>query len=566
MQQIVTEHPDSHRGMNQITLDPLWKSPFGAGAYLYGLLPMLLAIAGIVLLLACTNVANLLLIKSVARRRELAIRLSMGASRGRLIRQLLLESLLLSIAGGAVAVWLTSWTAETFAYFVPPTSNGVVFNIKVDYWVLLATLSVSVLSGALFGILPALRSSSLAPVTVLKEEATSMTSGGRKLRLSDGLVIAQIALSMLMLVCAGLFIRSLLHAQSNDPGFDSNGVLLASMDLRTIGYTPSAGIEFERQLLAKIEGLPGVVSATFSNWVPMGSGKHTETIDVEGYVPRPHESMDVQRANVGPNFFRTLRIPLAEGRDITEQDMPKSSQAIVVNQALADRYWPGQKAIGKRIRIREQWRTVVGVSRNSIYARMKEGPQPQVFIPQFQDFYQDTCILTRTTGDPQSLIAAVEKTVHEMSADLALYGITTLKSTVRLASILEQIAATVVGILGVVALALATVGIYGVVAYTTSRRTREVGIRIALGASKAQIYQLVLSQGLRLVIIGLTVGIALALALARYLRSMLFGVTDTDLLTFVAVAILLTVVALAACCIPARRAANTETTWALRYE
>ncbi len=567
MQQIIETSRNVDRGPSQITLDPLWRSPFGANVYMYKTLPMLLALAAVLLLLACANVANLLLVRSVTRRREIALRLSMGASRWRLVRQLLVESLLLALLGGGVAMLLTTWTAGTFAAFFPPTANlPLTLNGHTDRVVLLATLLISIVTAALFGVLPALRTSSLTPIAVLKEEAGSMSSGVHKSQLSRALVVAQLSLSLLLLICAGLFIRSLKNAQRLDPGFDPNHVLLASYELGPAGYSEAQGIAFHRQLLSKLEALPGVESVTLADFSPLSFTIHTDYVHPDGYVPQPHESMEIDRAVVGPNYFRTMRTPLLAGRDFTEQDSEKSQPVAIVNREFADRYWPGQDAVGKRISVYGQGFTVVGVARNGKYRRLVYAPEPVVFLPLFQDYYGLVIIHARVSGDPQTYAAAVERTVHELNADLPVFGVTTLKSSMRLGSIFERVAGTFAGAFGFVALILAAVGIYGVIAYTTRQRTHEIAIRMALGAGRYDVLRLVLGQGAKMALLGVALGLAAAMGLTRLMSDMLYGVSATDPLTFTAVAILLILVALVACYIPARRATKVDPMVALRYE
>jgi predicted permease len=566
MQQIIETSRNVDRGPSQITLDPLWRSPFGANVYMYKTLPMLLALAAVLLLLACANVANLLLVRSVTRRREIALRLALGASRWRLLRQLLVESVLLALAGGGLAMLLTTWTAGTFAAFIPPTSLPLTLNGHADRTVLLVTMVISVLSAMIFGILPGLRTSSLAPITVLKEEAGSMSGGIHKSRLSRALVVVQISLSLLLLICAGLFIRSLQNAQRLDPGFDPNHVLLASYELGPAGYSRTQGIAFHLQLLSKLEALPGVESVTLADFSPLSFTIHSDYVHPDGYVPQPHESMEINRAIVGPNYFRTMRTPLLAGRDFTEQDGEKSQPVAIVNQEFADRYWPRQDTVGKRISVYDQWFTVVGVARNGKYRRLIYAPEPVIFLPLFQVYRGLVIIHARVSGDPQAYAAAVEKTVHQLNADLPVFDVTTLESSMRLGSIFERIAGTFAGAFGLLALILAAVGIYGVIAYTTRQRTHEIAIRIALGAERVAVFWLVLGQGLLLTLTGLAAGIAVSLALTRYLKSVLFGVTATDVLTYAAVVLLLCLVSLVACYIPARRATKIDPMVALRYE
>jgi predicted permease len=567
MQGIVEQYPDSHRGPNQITLDPLWRSPFGANVYMYKGLPMLLALAAVLLLLACANVANLLLVRSVARRREVALRLAMGAGRWRLVRQLLVESLLLALLGGAIAMLLTNWTAGSLAAFFPPAPNlPLAINGHSDSRVLAATILVSILTALIFGILPALRSSSVAPVTVLKEEAGSMSGGIHKSRLSRGLVVAQISLSLLLLICAGLFARSLQKAQRVDPGFDPNHVLMASYELGPLGYSETQGIAFHRQLLSKLSALPGVESVTLADFSPLSFTIHSDYIRPDGYLPQPGESMEVSRGIVGPNFFWTMHIPLIAGRDFTEQDTEKSQPVTIVNEAFVNRYWPGQNAIGKRISIYDEWFNVVGVVRNGKYRRLVYPPEPVFFQPLYQRYRGLVMIHARVAGDPQSYAGEVERTVHQINADLPVFAVTTLRSSMRFGSVFERLAGTFAGAFGLLAVVLAAVGIYGVIAYTTRQRTHEIAIRMALGAQRAAVLRLVLGQGLRLTLAGLGVGIAVSLALTRYLKSQLYGVATSDVWTYAAVTFLLCLVSLVACYIPARRATKVEPMEALHYE
>ena len=566
MQRIVEQFPDSHFGHNEIGLYPLWRAPDGANAYFYILLPMLLAIAGAVLLLACANVANLLLVRSVSRRTEIAIRVSMGASRWRVMRQLLVESLLLALAGGSGAMLLTSWTVGVFAEFIPPTDFPVSLDVRLDRTVLLVTLILSVLSGLFFGLLPALRSASLAPAAVLKEDTARASGGRRKVRLTTTLAVVQLALSLLLLTSAGLFIRGFRRAQRFDPGFKPDHVLVASFDLFPAGYTQAQGLEFDRQLFSKLNALRGVRSASLADDVPLGFTRNTEMIKLEGYVAEPRETMDVRSATVGADYLRTMDIPLLAGREFTPQDTRDTQQVAVVNQALVDRYWPHQDAVGRRLWAEGRWFTVIGVARNSNYDRLNEAPMPFLYLPLFQVYYQHPTIHARVWGDPLAAASAVEKAVHELNADLPVFDVDSLGSRIQVASANQRIAGTFVGTFGMLALTLATVGIYGVIAYTTRQRAHEIGIRVALGAKRRDILRLVLGQGLRMTLAGLAFGLLISLILTPFLRSQLFGVTTTDALTYGSVAVLLVAVALAACYIPARRAAKVEPMVALRHE
>jgi predicted permease len=566
MQGIAARYPESHRGDNRITTDPLWRSPFGVNVYLSGTLPILLALAAVLLLLACANVANLVLVRSVSRRRELAIRLSVGAGRGMLIRQLMVENLLIALAGGLVALGSTVWTAKALAAFLPPTTLPLSMNGSVDARVMWATMLVSICTAVLSGVAPALRSSHLSPAAVLKDEALNTAGGLHKSRLAAGLVVAQIALSLLLLACAGLFFRSLQMAQKADPGFDSGRVLLVTYDLDPMGYSDASGIEFDRHVIARVKELPGVESATLADFSPLSFTIHSDGILPEGYVPRPHESIEADRGQVGPHYLQTMKTPLLEGRDFTDADNAASQPVVIVNQALVDRYWPGQNALGKRIQSGGKWKTVVGVAANGKYRRLINDPAPLVLFPLAQRYSNEVILHVRSKGDPQLLGRAVEQTIHGMNANLPLYNMTTLETNMRLGSVFERIAVAFAGSFGLLALILAAVGIYGVVAYSSWQRTHEIGIRIALGAGKGDIIRRVLAHGLGLTLIGIAVGIAASFLLTRFLSSMLYGIGATDLVTFATVAFALCLVALLACFLPARRAASVDPIQALRTQ
>ena len=564
--QIAKEFPDTHRGATVATLYPLWRAPWGANYYLRTILFFLMAISGVILLLACINVANLMLVRSVTRRREMAIRLSIGATRWRLVRQLLVESLILSCCGGGTAMLLTLWTSGTFGDFIPPSGVPVYMNFHADSTVLYATLMISLLTGVIFGILPALRSSSLAPVNVLKEESGSASGGRRRARLSSAMVVAQIAMSLLLLVCAGLFIRSFRVKEQFNPGFNPQNVLLETYDLGAVGYNRASGMAFHRQLLTKLNAIPGVESAALASWVPMSMSISRTHVDADGYVPQPHEAMEIDVAEVAPDYLRTMQIPLTAGREFAATDTEQSQPVAMVDQEFVRRYWPNRLAIGNRVRVNGKWYTVVGVTANFDTAGIGQKPTPFVYLPLFQNYAALAAIHLRVSGSPLAYVHIVEETVHSLDADLPLTDIATLESRIELSSTEQRIGGVFVGAFGFLALILAAVGVYGVLAYTTQQRTHELGIRMALGAEPATIFGLVLRQGALLAILGIAIGLGASLVLTRAMASQLFGVSPSDPLTYAVVGILLLGVALVACYIPARRAMRVDPMVALRYE
>jgi predicted permease len=562
-------YPEEHKGHDTVTVYPLWRNPFGLNQFMSKLLPALMCIAGLVLLLACVNVANLMLVRAVGRRREIAIRMALGVSRWRLVRQLLVESLIVSLAGGVVALVITLWTQGTLMKFMPVTEDiPLSLTVTADRTVLLATLVISALTGVIFGILPALRSSGVAPAAVLKEETGSASGTLRKARLASSLVIAQISLSLLLLVCAGLFIRSFRSAQQIDPGFNPHNVLIASYDLFTAGYSDSTGAEFDRQLVSKLESLPGVQSAALSDREPLSFGGGSTSVKPEGYVSPANESMETQAAIITPNFLQTMQIPIMKGRDFTLQDTKSSQRVVIVSEAFANRYWPNQEPLGKQLNsdFTHEWFKVVGVARDAKERGLNEKPMPFVYLPLYQIYRPTMIINARVAGDPMTFANTIQKAVHDMNPELVVYDMTTLEVRSQFASFGQRIAGTFVGAFGLLALALAAVGIYGVTSYTTRQRTHEIGIRVTLGATRRDVLRLVLGHGMKLMLIGVGLGLALAVASTRFLGPLLLGVTSTDALTFSSVAILLCAVAMFACFIPARRATRVDPIEVLRYE
>ena len=564
MTQLVTQYPNDHLGVNTISLDPLWRSPFGANVYLAASLPILLAIAGVVLLLTCANVATLALVRFVSRRREMAIRQSLGASRFQLMREMILEGLILSMWGGGLAILFTLWTSKTLARFIPPNASPIVLNGYVDHNVVGAILLLSVVASLICGALPAWRSSGVATAEVLKEEAASVSSGAHNRKLLSGLVVAQIALSLALLVTSGLFLQTLRNTTEADPGFNRTHVLLASIDLQSAGYSWADAKIFERKLFSRLEVLPGVSSVALSDWVPLSLTRGSADALPEGYVPKPHESMEVRRASVSDGYFQLMKIPLLEGREFTVNDTGGTPSVAIVDETMARHFWPGQYAVGKRLSIHGDWFTVVGVVKNSKHQGVNELPEPILYQSYFQFSGPQVIFHLRTKANPEFLAGPVERAVHELDSRLPVFDVRTLEESTQMASIFETIESTFATAFGILALILAASGLYGVVAYRTQLRTHEIGIRVALGASRSDVLRLVFLQGMQLTAFGLGLGLALSLVLTRFLRGLLFGVSATDTLTIASVTALLLVIGVAACYLPARRAMRINPVTAMR--
>lgn len=530
---------------------------------------LLLSVVGLVLLIACANIANLLLARAAARRREIAVRLALGAGRWRLIRQLLTESILLALLGGAAGLMLAVWGTDLLMAFKPPVPIPLEINLPLDWRVIGFLSGLSLLTGVVFGLVPALAASRPEVVSALKDDSNASGSRGR---LRGALVIVQVAVSALLLICAGLFLRSLQNASSIDPGFDADNLLAMSMDLQLQGYDEARGQQFSTQLLERVRALPGVVSASLTETLPLGFGGRSG-ITIEGYNTQQGEDMEVHNSTVAPGYFETLRIAMQQGRTFDAQDQANAPGAVIVNEAFARRYWPGQNALGKRIQMgsgdgtdNAPYLTVVGVTKDGKYNSLGEEATPFFYRAATQAYVSTPTLLVRTQSNPTNALATVRSAVEALDKNLPLYDVKTMRQHLGIALLPARLAGSALGIFGLLALLLAAAGLYGVMANVVAGRTREIGIRMALGADALAVLRLILQQGMRLVLIGLGLGLAAALAVTHLLKSLLFGVSTTDPLTFAGIAVLLTAVALLACWIPARRATKVDPMIALRCE
>lgn len=566
MQGIVAAYPNEHLGDNTITLDPMWRSPFGANGYMAATLPILLAIAGVVLLLTCANVATLTLVRFVARRREIAIRQSLGAGRVQLVRQMVLEGVVISLAAGAAALLLTTWTSSNFARFIPPSSNPIVLNGRMDPSVAIGILLLAGVAGALCGALPAWRSCHVPPVEALKEESANIAAGSHNRRLLSGMVVAQIALSLALLVSSGLFLRTLRNLAAADPGFEQDHILTASVGLNMAGYSNAETYVIRHRIVDRVSTLPGVVAASIGDWVPMNFTRKTADAYPEGYVPQPHESIEVRRADVSPRYFETLGIPILEGRAFTQADDPKAPLVVIVDETAANRYWPGQDAIGRSLHVWGRAFRVIGVARNTTHQFMGERPEPMIYMCYFQRSDNDTIVQVRTRGNPLNMASPVEAAIHGIDDRLPVFDVRTMRETTQMAGIFAVMESTFAGIFAVIALILAATGVYGVVAYRTQLRTHEIGVRVALGASRADVLRLVLGQGQWLTLTGLALGLALSFALTRFIAGQLYGIGTNDPATIAGVVLLLGAMSLLACYLPARRAMRADPIAAIREQ
>jgi len=569
--QLAKEYPDTNEGQSVKILPAGFLIPELRGAVVSFTWVLMGAVA-LVLLVTCTNLAGLMLARATDRKREIAIRLAMGANRMRLIRQLLTESVLLSVFGGLVGVLLAYWIIEALLAFKPPIDFPLALDVAVDGRVLLFSLAVSLVAGAIFGLAPALQATRPGLSQALRE--TSAQGGAARTRLRSVLVVAQIAISLVVLIAAGLVVRTLQHLQTMNPGFDPRNGLTMSFDLGLQGYDEDHGQQFYRQLTERVRTLPGVKSATVSSYIPLSLNFNSRNIFVEGQPAERGENVPLSmNASAGPGYFETMGTPLVQGRGFTEQDQAKTEQVAVVNETFVRRLLPHVSstadAIGKRISFQSAggpYMRIVGVARDGKYFNITEEPRSFIWAPMTQD-YNSTGILTvRTEGNPESLLSAVRKEVQTLDPNLPLFDVKTLTEHMRLALFAPKIAAMVLGVFGFVALLLSAIGIYGITSYTVAQRTHEIGIRLALGAQLSDVLKLVLSHGLKLTLIGAALGLIGAYLATRAITSVLYGVSATDPLTFVVVSLLLIGVALVACYVPSRRATRVDPLIALRNE
>ncbi len=533
-------------------------------------LQMLMATVGLILLIACANVANLLLARAGTRRKEIAVRLAVGAGRARLIRQLLTESVLLAMLGGGAGLALAASISGLVVSFTPTNNfSTLTLDNRLDWRVLGFTLAISLLTGILFGLAPALKASRLDLVSGLKDETTLLGKRGRRLSLRNLLVVGQVALSLIVLVGAGLCVRSLQKLQAIDAGFDPAKVLVMSADVSLSGYSKERGLQFYPELLERVRSLRGVEAASLGALLPLGGG-FGSTMKAEGYTPKPGENLSSDFNIIGTDYFRTMKIPLLGGREFDPSDTTTAPQVAIINETAARRFWPGQSSIGRRLILGrapdEEIREIVGVVRDSKYRQLTEEVRPALFVPVAQDYRANMALHVRTTGEPGVMVAAVRGEVQALDANLPVYNIRTLEEQKSNSLYTSRMAATLLTVFGLLALGLAAVGLYGVMAYAVHRRTREIGIRMALGAQSKDVLRQVLREGMGLVTIGLTLGLGGAIAATRLVTGFLYGVTATDPLTFAGAALLLAGVALLANYLPARRASRTDPLVALRCE
>ncbi|MBV8858086.1 MAG: ABC transporter permease [Acidobacteria bacterium] len=529
---------------------------------------ILLGAVAFVLLIACANVANLLLARAAVREKEMAVRTAIGAGRWRIVRQLLTESVALSFVGGALGLLVAFWGLDALRALSPGNIPRLQ-NVALDGRVLLFTSAVTTLTGVLFGLAPALRGSRVNLGETLKEGGRALAGGGGQ-RLRNALVVAEVALSLVLLVGAGLLIRSFMRVQQVEPGFDARGVASLRLSVGGTGYQGERSSEFYRQLLERARALPGVESAGLVTILPLGGGIGWGGVTIEGYVPAGgQDAIQADYRVAGMGYFETMRVPLKSGRYFDERDAKDSTPVAIIDESMARTYWRGADPVGRRLKTGGDdapWLTIVGVVGGVKQYALDTDSRVTVYLPHGQNPSGTMYLVARTSSDPDALAPALVREARAIEPNVAVFDVKTMEGRLSESLARRRFAMLALGLFALVALLLAAVGIYGVMSYSVAQRTREIGVRVALGASRRDVLGLVLKRGMLLALVGIGAGLAGAFALTRLMASLLFGVSAADPVTYAAIALLLGTAALLACYVPARRATKVDPMVALRYE
>jgi putative ABC transport system permease protein len=564
--EIARSEPRTNRGISA-TLLPMWKGHFGAQADLLEPLRILMAVCILVLLIVCANVGNLLLARSTARQKEFSLRLALGGGQGRLFRQLLTETLMLALAGAIVGAPLAAWMSDWLGQLLPPSPFPMVLHVDMSGDILAFTLMLCILACLASGVAPALAGCRANLSQVLNGCSNRGTPGTASGRLRALLVAAEVALALVALIGAGLFAKSFEIARRIRPGFDPGHVLVSNLYLASAGYSLPERKLFCRRLRERMESQPGVTAATYADMVPLGfdSGPW-EPLQIEGYVPGPSESMNIYRDVVAPGYFNLLHIPLLEGRDFSEQDDESAARVMIVNQTFAKRFLGGHNPIGHQVHGWGKWFTVVGVARDSKYQTPNEPARPYFYVPFRQVYREDLSIafLVRTAGDPRQALPVLRREARELDPDAGVFDIMPMTEFISASLFPQKVAAALLSVLGGIALILAAAGLYSVMAYSVTQRTREIGIRMALGARPGDVVRLVMRQSLAATLAGLAAGFLVALAVTRLASSLLVNISATDPTVFTGATLFLAMVAAVAGYLPARRATRIDPNAALR--
>ena len=561
------DYPATNRGRG-VKLWALWQTPFNNAGTLLPTLGIMLVVVVFVLLIACANVGNLLLVRAFARRHEITVRVAVGAGRRRLLQQLLIEGLVLSALAATGGLLIAHWSSHLLVLLLP-VRNGNAMHLpgEMDWRVMALSAAVCLASTLLFALLPAIEASNVDLAITLRSEMAGVVHGRSKSWVRSGLVVVQVSLCFILLAGAGLLLQSLERVRSDSPGFSTQGTLVTAVNLSASGYDVQRAKSFQDELIDRVQGLPGVESAALARVTPLGYGTFSSApIAVDGYQPPTDERLSVDYNQVGPGYFATIGIPLVSGREFTRADNETAAPVAIVNETMAARYWAGKNPIGDRLQVKDKWLEIVGVSKTSRYYSMREMPKPFFYVPLRQKFSVGAALNIRTKLRPETMAAALSRELKAMDANLALYEVISLQEQLDRSTSAQKVAVTLTGVLAGLALVLASIGLYGVMSYTVSQSTRELGLRMALGARTPELFRLVISRGLALTAGGILLGAAAALGLTRLLGYLLYKVSPRDPLAFGSAFLILLIVSLIACLLPAWRATRVDPIVALRYE
>ncbi len=560
-----TDYPVTNRGRGA-KLWPLWQTPFNNAGTLLPTLEIMLVVVVFVLLIACANVGNLLLVRSFARRHEMTVRMAVGAGRGRLLKQLVTEGLILSAFGAAGGLLVAHWCRHALVLLLP-ARGGVAMHLpgEIDWRVLALSAGICVIATLLLGLVPAIQTRNLDLAGALKAESTGVVGSRGRAWFRSGLVLVQVSLSFVLLVGAGLLMQSLQRIRTTSSGFSTRGVLDTAVNLVSAGYDAQRARSFQDELMDRVKALPGVNSAAFARMTPLSYGSYSSSpIAVDGYQVPPEEEPTVQYNEVGPSYFATMGIPLVSGREFNRADDETAALVAVVNETMTAQFWKSRNPIGERVQVKGRWMQVVGVAKDSKYESVREAPKPFFYVPLRQNFSRGAGLYIRTPLSPETMAMVLAREVHALDGNLALYEVITLQEQVDRSTSPQKVAVTLVGVLGGLALLLAAIGLYGVMSYAVSQSRRELGLRMALGASASSLLRLVMSRGLALTGGGVLLGAAAAMGLTRLLGNLLYKVSPRDPLAFGLAFAVMAAVSLAACLLPAWRAARTDPAQVLR--
>ena len=564
-QHLEADYPATNRGRN-VKLWALWQTPFNNAGTLLPTLEIMLAVVVFVLLIACANVGNLLLVRSFARRHEMTVRLAIGASRVRIVKQLFTEGLILAAFGAVGGLLVAHWCRHALVLLFP-ARGGVAMYLpgEIDWRVLLLSAGVCLLATLLLGLVPAMQTSKIDLAGALKADSAGVVGSRGRAWVRSGLVVVQVSLSFVLLVGAGLLIQSLQKIRTSSPGFSTRGVMFTGIGLVSAAYDAQRAQNFQDQLIDRVKAMPGVESVVFARMTPLSYGSFSSApIAVDGYDVPPEERPTVEYNEVGPDYFATMGIPFVSGREFTRADDERGALVVIVNETMAAKFWRGRSAVGERIQVKDRWMQIVGVAKDSKYRSVREAAEPFFYVPLRQNFSVSAALFIRSALSPEMVAVTLAQEVHALDASLAPYELITLQEQLDRSTSPQMVAVTLVSILGALALLLSVIGLYGVMSYAVSQSTRELGLRMALGAGASNVLRLVISRGLALMLGGVVLGAAVALGLTRLLGNLLYHVSPRDPLAFGAAFAVMTIAALAACFLPAWRATRTDPAEALR--